>query len=196
MPSIVDTNLSGQANWRFVDSGETVSVHVNGPVRVNSPLSARRGAGRPWDCLVSRLPRQSDDQGVWCGCLRRLHAAGGEPPCGVSPPAASGGEGEGFDRSPSWTGSRNIRLSKTPFSLALLLGLAAVQPALAHPHIFVDARAAIFDDAGQIVSVRAIAGRSTRPIRPRAVRWPRYQSRREPEPRRAAAAGRRQHAGT
>ena len=46
-------------------------------------------------------------------------------------------------------------MSKTLFSLALLLGLAAVQPALAHPHIFVDARAAItFDDAGQIVSVR------------------------------------------
>lgn len=42
--SIVDTNLSGQANWRFVDSGETVSVHVNGPVRVNSPLSARDAA--------------------------------------------------------------------------------------------------------------------------------------------------------
>jgi DNA-binding transcriptional LysR family regulator len=41
---IVDTNLAGQANWRFVDKGETVSVHVNGPVRVNSPLSARDAA--------------------------------------------------------------------------------------------------------------------------------------------------------
>lgn len=41
---IVDTNLTGQANWRFVDKGETVSVHVNGPVRVNSPLSARDAA--------------------------------------------------------------------------------------------------------------------------------------------------------
>jgi len=41
---IVDTNLTGQANWRFTDKGETVSVHVNGPVRVNSPLSARDAA--------------------------------------------------------------------------------------------------------------------------------------------------------
>ncbi|MEQ1768352.1 MAG: LysR family transcriptional regulator [Devosia sp.] len=44
LPCIVDTNLAGQANWRFVDKGETVSVHVNGPVRVNSPLSARDAA--------------------------------------------------------------------------------------------------------------------------------------------------------
>jgi DNA-binding transcriptional LysR family regulator len=42
--AIIDTNLQGQANWRFVDKGETVSVHVNGPVRVNSPLSARDAA--------------------------------------------------------------------------------------------------------------------------------------------------------
>src|SRR6185369_14917275 len=41
---IVDTNLQGQANWRFVENGQTVSVHVNGPVRVNSPLSARDAA--------------------------------------------------------------------------------------------------------------------------------------------------------
>ena len=41
---IVDTNLQSQANWRFVDSGQTISVHVSGPVRVNSPLSARDAA--------------------------------------------------------------------------------------------------------------------------------------------------------
>jgi DNA-binding transcriptional LysR family regulator len=41
---IVDTNLQGQANWRFVEHGQTVSVHVSGPVRVNSPLSARDAA--------------------------------------------------------------------------------------------------------------------------------------------------------
>jgi len=41
---IVDTNLQGQANWRFVDKGQTLSVHVSGPVRVNSPLSARDAA--------------------------------------------------------------------------------------------------------------------------------------------------------
>jgi DNA-binding transcriptional LysR family regulator len=41
---IVDINLQGQANWRFVDNGQTVSVHVTGPVRVNSPLAARDAA--------------------------------------------------------------------------------------------------------------------------------------------------------
>jgi len=41
---IVDTNLQGQANWRFVENGTTISVHVGGPVRVNSPLSARDAA--------------------------------------------------------------------------------------------------------------------------------------------------------
>jgi DNA-binding transcriptional LysR family regulator len=41
---IIDTNLQGQANWRLVENGQTISVHVNGPVRVNSPLSARDAA--------------------------------------------------------------------------------------------------------------------------------------------------------
>lgn len=44
MPCIVDTNLQGQANWRFVEDGKTVSVHVNGPVRVNSPQAAMTAA--------------------------------------------------------------------------------------------------------------------------------------------------------
>jgi DNA-binding transcriptional LysR family regulator len=44
LPCIVDTNLQGQANWRFLDKGETVSVHVAGRVRVNSPLSAHDAA--------------------------------------------------------------------------------------------------------------------------------------------------------
>lgn len=42
--AIVDTNLQGQANWRFIDKGQTLSIHVNGPVRVNSPLSSRDAA--------------------------------------------------------------------------------------------------------------------------------------------------------
>lgn len=46
MPCIVDTNLQTQANWRFSDKGRTVSVHVSGPVRVNSPLAARDAALR------------------------------------------------------------------------------------------------------------------------------------------------------
>ena len=44
MPCIIDTNLQGQANWRFVEDGKTISVHVSGPVRVNSPLAAMEAA--------------------------------------------------------------------------------------------------------------------------------------------------------
>lgn len=44
LPCIVDTNLQGQANWRFTDAGKVLSVHVQGRVRVNSPLAARDAA--------------------------------------------------------------------------------------------------------------------------------------------------------
>jgi DNA-binding transcriptional LysR family regulator len=44
LPCIVDTNLQGQSNWRFIEDGKTVSVPVTGPVRVNSPLAARKAA--------------------------------------------------------------------------------------------------------------------------------------------------------
>jgi DNA-binding transcriptional LysR family regulator len=44
LPCIIDTNFSGQANWRFVENGQTVPVHVSGPVKVNSPLAARQAA--------------------------------------------------------------------------------------------------------------------------------------------------------
>jgi DNA-binding transcriptional LysR family regulator len=44
LPCIIDTNLQGQANWRFTEDGKTISVHVSGPVRVNSPLAALQAA--------------------------------------------------------------------------------------------------------------------------------------------------------
>jgi DNA-binding transcriptional LysR family regulator len=44
LPCIVDINLQGQANWRFIEDGKLVSVHVTGPVRCNSPLAARSAA--------------------------------------------------------------------------------------------------------------------------------------------------------
>src|SRR5690606_1407250 len=44
LPCIVDVNLQGQSNWRFLDGDKTVSVPVTGPVRVNSPLAARTAA--------------------------------------------------------------------------------------------------------------------------------------------------------
>lgn len=44
LPCVIDTNLQGQSNWRFIEAGKTVSVPVSGPVRVNSPLAARQAA--------------------------------------------------------------------------------------------------------------------------------------------------------
>lgn len=44
LPCVVDTNMQGQANWRFVEDGRTISIPVNGQVRVNSPLAARSAA--------------------------------------------------------------------------------------------------------------------------------------------------------
>jgi DNA-binding transcriptional LysR family regulator len=44
LPCIVDTNFRGQANWRFIENGRSVTVHVNGPLRVNSPIAARAAA--------------------------------------------------------------------------------------------------------------------------------------------------------
>lgn len=49
VPCIIDTNMTGQANWQFVEDGRTVTVHVDGPVRVNSAVgalvAARKGLG-------------------------------------------------------------------------------------------------------------------------------------------------------
>jgi DNA-binding transcriptional LysR family regulator len=44
LPCIIDVNLQGQSNWRFTEDGKTISVPVNGPLRVNSPLAARKAA--------------------------------------------------------------------------------------------------------------------------------------------------------
>jgi DNA-binding transcriptional LysR family regulator len=44
LPCIIDSNMAGQANWRFVEKGRPVSVHVSGPVRVNSPVAALEAA--------------------------------------------------------------------------------------------------------------------------------------------------------
>jgi DNA-binding transcriptional LysR family regulator len=44
LPCIIDVNLQGQSNWRFIEDGKTISVPISGPVRVNSPLAARAAA--------------------------------------------------------------------------------------------------------------------------------------------------------
>lgn len=40
LPCVIDTNMTGQANWQFVEDGRTISIHVDGPVRVGSPVGA------------------------------------------------------------------------------------------------------------------------------------------------------------
>lgn len=44
LPCIIDTNLANQSNWRFVDAGRSISIHVGGRVRVNSPAAALAAA--------------------------------------------------------------------------------------------------------------------------------------------------------
>ena len=67
---VVDTNLQGQANWRFAAEGQTISVHVNGPVRVNSPLSARDAAMAGLG--IALLPGYLADPMIEAGRLVRI----------------------------------------------------------------------------------------------------------------------------
>ena len=44
LPCVIDTNMPGHTNWRFVRKGRPLSVPVTGPVRVNSPLASMQAA--------------------------------------------------------------------------------------------------------------------------------------------------------
>ena len=70
LPCIIDTNLQGQANWRFIENGQTLSIHVQGPVRVNSPLSARDAAVAGLG--VALLPGYLADPELKAGRLVRI----------------------------------------------------------------------------------------------------------------------------
>src|SRR6185312_3884351 len=70
LPCIVDTNLQGQANWRFVEDGKTVSVHVSGPVRVNSPLAALQAA--TMGLGFAAMPSYLADRAIESGELRSV----------------------------------------------------------------------------------------------------------------------------
>ena len=70
MPCIVDTNLQGQANWRFVEAGKTVSVHVSGPVRVNSPLAALQAA--TMSLGFAAMPSYLADPAIESGALQAV----------------------------------------------------------------------------------------------------------------------------
>lgn len=78
LPCIVDINLQGQANWRFVEDGRTVSVHVTGPVRCNSPLVAREAAvaGLGFAMLPSYLAEPVIEEGKLVAVLADLVPTG------------------------------------------------------------------------------------------------------------------------
>lgn len=44
LPCVIDTNMPNHTNWRFVQKGRPVTVHVSGPVRVNSPVASMQAA--------------------------------------------------------------------------------------------------------------------------------------------------------
>lgn len=44
VPCVIDTNIPGHNNWRFIEGGKAISVHVSGPVRVNSPVASMQAA--------------------------------------------------------------------------------------------------------------------------------------------------------
>ena len=67
LPCIVDVNLQGQSNWRFIEDGKTISVPVTGPLRVNSPLAAREAAVMGLGFVV--LPSYLADPVVASGAL-------------------------------------------------------------------------------------------------------------------------------
>jgi DNA-binding transcriptional LysR family regulator len=73
LPCIIDTNLQGQANWRFVEDGRTISVHVDGPVRVNSPLAALEAAimGLGFAAMPSYLADRAIESGKLVALLER-----------------------------------------------------------------------------------------------------------------------------
>ncbi|HTJ57419.1 MAG TPA: LysR family transcriptional regulator [Devosiaceae bacterium] len=77
-PCIIDTNFQGQANWRFVEDGRTVSVHVSGSVRVNSPLAAIQAAkmGLGFALMPSYLADQAVESGQLVSVLEGFVPAG------------------------------------------------------------------------------------------------------------------------
>ena len=72
VPCIIDTNMAGQANWRLVENGKPVSVHVSGPVRVNSPVAAMQAAlaGLGFAVLPSYLAEPSITAGTLVQVLK------------------------------------------------------------------------------------------------------------------------------
>lgn len=78
LPCVIDTNLQGQANWRFVEAGRTLSVHVEGPVRVNSPLAALQAAtmGLGFAAMPSYLADPAIESGALVAVLEEFLPTG------------------------------------------------------------------------------------------------------------------------
>jgi DNA-binding transcriptional LysR family regulator len=72
LPCIVDTNVKGMASWRFETADGVVSVSVDGPVRVNSPLAAlaAAAAGLGFASLPSYLAKEAIISGSVVPVLR------------------------------------------------------------------------------------------------------------------------------
>ncbi|GHA17031.1 LysR family transcriptional regulator [Devosia pacifica] len=67
---IVDVNLQTQANWRFLVEGKTLSIPVNGRVRVNSPLAAAQAAEAGLG--IATLPSYLADAAISRGTLKSI----------------------------------------------------------------------------------------------------------------------------
>ncbi|MFY8030510.1 MAG: LysR family transcriptional regulator [Devosia sp.] len=78
LPCIIDTNMAGQANWRLYENGKPVSVHVSGPVRVNSPVAAMQAAiaGLGFAVLPSYLAEPSITAGTLVQVLKAQMSEG------------------------------------------------------------------------------------------------------------------------
>ena len=64
-PCVLDTNMPSHTSWRFVERGKPTSVHVSGPVRVNSPVASLQAAlaGLGFAVLPSHLAEPYVAQG-------------------------------------------------------------------------------------------------------------------------------------
>lgn len=78
LPAIIDTNIQGQANWRFEVNGKKTSVQVSGPVRVNSPVAATQAAidGLGFALLPSYLADSVIAEGRLVGLLTDMMSEG------------------------------------------------------------------------------------------------------------------------
>ncbi len=68
MPCILDSNIA--SSWRFVEDGVPISVHVTGPVRVNSPVASLQAALAGLGFAV--LPTYLADPHIAAGRLVRV----------------------------------------------------------------------------------------------------------------------------